>query len=172
MLVATGAAFSPSVGSHLEPVFDPAKARVAREAAANRATWAHYLARFGWTHFATLSFAREARPPEARRMFEDGFIRRLARVAQGPISYFAVVEGGVHGRRCHIHALLSGLTNTPAAELRGSWRHGNADIRIYDPRRGATSYVVKSIASDPESYFVSKRWPDVRSNGCPKSSVP
>lgn len=134
------------------------------EARRLRRDWAEHLAGFEWAHFATLTTRLPATPLQLRDEFERGYVRRLARMAQGPVPWFHVIERGAAGI-AHVHVLLAGTEALRLDQLRWAWKLGMTDVERYDAGRGAAYYLTKSIPSvaevdpEPAEYDVSRRMP-------------
>src|SRR5436309_3441817 len=64
--------------------------------------------------------------------------------AQQRVYYFAAVETTAPNW-FHLHALLAGTKNLGVRDLTEAWRSGFAQVRVYDPTRGAANYVTKTM---------------------------
>lgn len=144
-----------------------ARSEQVAEAGTLRQAWAYYLTRYEWSHFVTLTTRLATTPEQLRREFVSGYVRRLARIAQGPVPWFYVVERSAG--MPHLHALLAGAGDLPLEEVRRAWKHGFTDAERYDSRRGAAFYLTKemtgrgSIDASPraDDYDVSRRLPPI-----------
>lgn len=121
------------------------------------------MSQYHWSHFATLTTRCPTSAARLRQEFEHGYVRRLARMAQGPVPWFCVVEHGSTGA-AHVHALLARTEPLAIEQLRGAWKLGFTHVEAYDWRRGAAFYLTKELdagdgaASDREpEYDVSHR---------------
>lgn len=123
-----------------------------RVAMLTRRAWGAWLGGFSWHHYATLTFASPPSPPNAVRLFRT-WVRRLEQRAQEKVFWFYALERGGAGLR-HLHALVSGTYQLPAASVAATWNGGRAAAEVYDPRRGASYYVTKDITSDDVEYDV------------------
>lgn len=118
--------------------------------------WGDFLMQYQWTLFATLTTRfpmTEARLIDAY----DTWIRRLARVAQGPPAWLRAIEHHACGNHLHIHSLIwvpPCVIPSTAEEL---WTLGRADVERFDPAKGAAYYVGKTFHSAPDSYNISRR---------------
>ena len=81
------------------------------------------------------------------REFEHGYIRRLTRIAQGPVSWFRVIEYGSSGN-AHLHVLLSRTAHLSVDRLRAAWKLGHTHVQRYDRSRGAAFYLTKEIGAE------------------------
>lgn len=108
----------------------------------SRDAYALFLRSIDWNHFATFTAATRFDDRLERALLQT--IRRLERVAQGPVHVFWVREVGSLGTP-HIHALLKGTERVPLARIVGAWQLGRADVRAYDPAGGAAYYLTKSL---------------------------
>ena len=109
-----------------------------------------WLSTFHWQAYLTLTFRYAVSAEYAIEMV------RVWLAGLGPEVYaYMTVERGDEGLRTHIHLLLGGLARSRSAtglHLRllnikragRRWKHGDADAREYDPRRGACWYVAKN----------------------------
>lgn len=129
------------------------------ERVAYREVLAGFLrSRFKISHFISLTFASIREPwdrlgyggaaLEAARSAYFVFWRRVSRAAYKRIDSVTVYARGSVNRRVHVHALLAGAESVPVKIISRQWRHGNSDVRIYDPARGAIPYVVRHIDAE------------------------
>lgn len=144
-----------------------ARSERAGDGGALRRAWADHLTRYQWSHFVTLTTRLTMTPDQLRREFVSGYVRRLARVAQGPVPWFYVVERGAG--MPHLHALLGGTEDLSLEEVRRAWRLGFTDAERYDAGRGAAYYLTKELVDQglpgealrADDYDVSRRLPAV-----------
>ena len=136
------------------------KRQVRREASGNRAPTAQPA---NWMAARTMRLKSVSAPqlavPQLTHAFL-GFVRYLTKVAQGPVPYFYVIEGGVLGDHPHIHALVAGTGNLDTDRIANAWRHAAPErclVSTYDRRRGAAHYISKEIASRALAWDFSKR---------------
>jgi hypothetical protein len=123
-----------------------------------REAWAEYLGQFAWDQFATLT-ARHAGPAEnIVREFHHRLIRRVARAAQQPVSWFYSLERSSN-HSAHLHALLWTGKRLSASEVQRSWSMGHSRVVEYDPRRGAAYYVSKELFGISGEFDMSIRLP-------------
>jgi hypothetical protein len=110
-----------------------------------RKVYAQFLAGFSWSHFCTFTA-----PPTAEARLIRSFsqtVRRLERVAQGPVRWFWVRERGSWGTP-HLHVLLSGTDKVSCQRIRKEWRLGHCDVSPYDPSQGGVFYLTKDLFSE------------------------
>lgn len=125
-------------------------------AESSRAVFGDALASHPWSHFLTLT--GRGRSPSRPRLL-SGF-RRFERTVGGILTcaftWFMVIEDGSMGRS-HAHALLALPPSVISIEhLSSCWTLGRADVRVYDPNRGAAYYVAKFI-NDPMADLYTSR---------------
>lgn len=120
----------------------------------HREAFAQFLAEFSWTHFAT--FTAATRSDDCLLTEYRKTIRRLERVAQGPVRSFWVVERGLFGTP-HLHALLTGTERVTCARIERSWRLGHSEVRVYDPELKATFYVTKTLGDEEARWDLSAK---------------
>ncbi len=119
-----------------------------------------FLSAYEWSHFVTLTTRTPRSQERILRVFEQRFVRPLARVTQTKIPYFYVVESVLPaGGFPHIHALLGSTEPLPNRLIEKTWTEGFSRVTKYDPRKGAAWYLTKSIESIPDSYGLSRRFP-------------
>jgi len=120
--------------------------------------WGDYLMGYKWTLFATLT----TRAPMSEAWLLNAFdiwIRKLARVAQGPPSWVRSIEHHACGNHLHIHSLIWVPPCVIPSTAQALWKLGRADVERFDPAKGAAYYVGKSFHSAPDSYDISRRLP-------------
>ncbi len=120
--------------------------------------WGDYLMGYKWTLFATLT----TRAPMSEARIVNAFdiwIRKLARVAQGPPAWLRSIEHHACGNHLHIHTLIWMPPCVTPSTAQALWTLGRADVERFDPAKGAAYYVGKTFHSAPDSYDVSRRMP-------------
>ena len=120
-----------------------------------RKAWASWLRTFEWHHYATLTFKRPVTCGAAAAFFRR-WIRRLEQRAGRRVDWFAVVELSRAGD-VHLHALVGRTGDVTPKKLGAAWSWGWTRIARYDPRRGATAYACKHLATPSGEYDVSAR---------------
>ena len=123
-----------------------------------------WLRGYQWSHWVTLTVDGQWPAERLLRAFHDEFVRFATKVAQGPVQYAFVVEGGVLGDQAHLHALISGTETAASKRLERAWRHGRAHVRSYQPSLGAAHYLTKEIGGRVLDYGVSRRMRPLRSH--------
>jgi len=71
---------------------------------------------------------------EIHKAFDEQFKRRLRALykkAGVPLKYISVLENLKGGGRPHGHILIPALGREWIEKIRGAWRHGNVEIRLY-----------------------------------------
>lgn len=122
---------------------------------------ASWLKQIPWQVFATLTFAQRVGDEFAVQSFEV-FVDVLERHFRCPLTYVRGDERRLGGPRLppiprHFHVLFAAAVSLDCTFIRNSWipSAGNpkgitaADVRIYDPHRGALPYSLKQIC-DPD----------------------
>ena len=127
-----------------------------------RVAWAAHIGAFDWSHDVTLTFRTPTSREGAVRAFEHTFVRRLARCAQRPLSWFIAAERNGLGTPWHLHALLFGTSALSSAQVARAWRLGHARVRRYSAILGAARYVTKAVRDNDAWYDVSRRRPPLR----------
>lgn len=120
---------------------------------------ASFYKSFPWQLFCTFTFSRSLRNGdwEARSLWQS-FVNELERLLGHAIGRLVAEEsrhasGSLSGIRLHYHALMACDHPLSEALLRGLWRKyaGDgtklAEIRPYDPSRGAVEYCLKLLGS-------------------------
>jgi hypothetical protein len=80
-------------------------------------------------------------------------LRQLAKINQGPISYWFTIEHGYARERPHVHALFGGMARVPGDTIKNIWENmngGSAVVEMFDPLRD-TGYVYKQIVGQHSS---------------------
>ena len=109
-------------------------------------------------------------------------LRRLERIAQGPLGWFTVSERGAGGR-WHMHILIETSSAVSSGRVEKAWTGGRADVVEYDPSKGAVQYLTKFVDDDEAEYDISPprvgqtphqdpRRPDARSTADVRSDDP
>lgn len=111
------------------------------------AAWGHWLTRYEWDHYLTLTFSREGTQQGARRA-AGRYLGRLARAVGGPVPFFWGTEYGGAGGRLHLHALTANTGDLSYSELREAWPCGHAWVKRYSPILGAAYYLTKYCTKD------------------------
>ena len=121
-----------------------------------------FLAGFGWSHFCTFTA-----PPAVEARLVPSLsqtVRRLERVAQGPVRWFWVRERGSGGTP-HLHVLLSGTDKVSCQRIRKAWKLGHSDVSPYDPSKGGVFYLTKDLFSEDSLWDVAPKLGQPPSNG-------
>lgn len=142
---------------HPSTLEQPADRAAAADAARLREEWTRHLAQYEWDHYCTLT-SEPTVADRLRREFVNGFVRRLARATQGPVPWFYTLERGAAGT-AHMHALIAGTHRLTLEQVQRAWRLGFAQVRRYDPARGAAYYLTKRLDTAAADYDVSSRLP-------------
>ena len=125
-------------------------------------TMGAYLHQFAWSHWVTLTPRfPDCHPRRLVEAFKDRFIRKLAKAAQHPVTWFYVMERS-QGRVYHLHALLGGTETLSAERVRQSWELGISQVARYSPFGGASRYLVKTLWQPDEQwehFDLSRRMP-------------
>lgn len=120
-----------------------------------------FLSGFTWTHFVTLTTKLRRSEEVILRIFQQRFLRPLARVTQSRIPHFYAIEGTLRQNGFpHIHALLGQTETLPVAVIERTWHEGFSRVTKYDPAKGAAFYLTKEIATNPDGYGISRRLPE------------
>jgi len=104
-----------------------------------KAGWIEWARSRRWDFFTTPTFAKPTSAARALATVTE-WLRPL------PKAYAVVgLQRGPAGGLVHVHALLGGIGRHPLREtfLRGSWRHGNLDLKRYTPLKGGIEYLVR-----------------------------
>jgi hypothetical protein len=116
--------------------------------------WGDFLDQYQWDFFVTLTTRFDRSPAEVEYALKRGFLRTLAQVAQGRVSWFYSIEHDF-GVRPHAHLLIASQAPVPRDSVARAWPHGVSDVQAY--RRGgkAASYVAKWLALPDALYDIS-----------------
>jgi hypothetical protein len=106
--------------------------------------WGHFLTRFAWLWFVTLTFRHAVSAERVRQCYRNFF--NEIRNSGHSLGWFAVQERGVLGR-LHVHALLAGAKDLKPREWESVWFKlaGTAVFDRYDPSRGCAYYCAKQL---------------------------
>jgi hypothetical protein len=112
--------------------------------------WAQWLGAYPWQAWGTLTFADGAFSSDAAGRAWNRYAAWLK--VQYPLrTYFVGHEVGARGR-LHLHCLLGVLSReeNDRAAFSHCWkwwfdRYGRAEVKGYDPQRGAAAYVSKYV---------------------------
>jgi len=120
--------------------------------------WGDFLMGYQWTLFATLTTKYPMTRSRLVSEFER-YIRKLARVAQGPLAWQYALEYHSCGAQLHLHALIYAPPCVTPAVARGHWKFGRADVERFDSAKGAAYYIGKTYLRNPDGYDISRRLP-------------
>jgi hypothetical protein len=112
-----------------------------------RLEWRNFLARTHWDHFATLTSRVQLNYEDFIAEFKSGFIRRLTRVTQCPVSFFVVVEP-TYAELWHGHALLAGTAHLKVDRAARAWHKGWSRVKLITDQRRAICYTTKQLEAD------------------------
>ncbi len=90
------------------------------------------------------------------KAFVDRFIRYCTKLVQQRVPFVYVVESGGSGSNPHIHALIAETEAISCARLAEVWRHGRAQVSIYDTRKNGATYLAKEAGRPDFEWGVSK----------------
>lgn len=124
-----------------------------------RDAWSGMVGGRSSSHCATFTACGSMSSGALRRAFLR-WVRRVEKAFGTPLSWFFVVERPRSGPR-HLHALIGGAELVTIRGLRSCWsvKVGISDVRVYDPARGAASYVCKVIPRSDDDYDLSDELP-------------
>lgn len=123
--------------------FDSDAARNASRAADLKAAWARWLRGFAWDHYVSFT-PRYVTPANALLLEFRTYVRRMERMTQCRVFWFAIVERGLTDRR-HVHGLLKNTSGLTLDQVRRWWKLGDTHAVRYNPRDRAACYVVKEM---------------------------
>lgn len=110
-----------------------------------RSAWGEWLGEaYLWHHFATFTFVWGPGPERAVQELRR-WIRKVERLAQGPVGCFYVAERGEATGQLHLHVLLVGTQRLSSHMLERSWRHGRSEVSVYDSHLAGSYYVTKDV---------------------------
>ncbi len=111
--------------------------------------WTPYLQGKPWSQFATFTTTLPISLKSARRLME----KVATRVLRGGEYMFWAAERFELGREgYHLHALINTRHSAKQIEAWYSKLYGRADVRRYDPKRGAAGYVAKYMTKAAFDY--------------------
>lgn len=123
-----------------------------RQALQLREAWADYLRGYNdvsdapWALFVTLTFREPVHAEQAGKRF-DRFLDGCTRGGRDRVRWVRATERQARGV-IHFHLLLSAVPSAAPFGLVRLWKRlggGYADIKLYDPARGAAWYIAKAI---------------------------
>lgn len=121
--------------------------------------WGEWLKGYDWQAWGTLTLRYDEPTHDQMQRAWSRFVAWLRTEGNQDVSYFVGHEVGSRGR-VHLHCLLGTLAeDTPRSALWSWWyeRFGRAEIRGYDPERGAASYVSKYVTKELAHYDLDLR---------------
>lgn len=124
--------------------------------------WRALLGSATWHHAITVTTRYAQALTSLAAEIEKGFVRRLARAAQGPVAWFCAYEMNVPGHP-HAHILLGGTQSLSAEQCARAWKSGFSRVRVQrievlTDADAAIRYTVKHIGRIPDSFDLSRRW--------------
>jgi hypothetical protein len=124
-----------------------------------RRAWTAFLQRYAWDHVGTLTTDRIELSRDAfARRFLNQYTRVLARRAQRPLHWCAVVEGDpIEDRRTHLHFVIGGTADLTIRHMEAAWSLGQSKILLFDDTRGGLAYLTKSLPADSDGLIISRR---------------
>lgn len=122
-----------------------------------RTAWSVFLGGFRWDHAVTLTTRHPYTTTALSAELHNGFIRRLARMAQRRVPWFAAYEL-THVGRPHLHVLLGGTVALTTKQLEGAWKAGHTRMTRLCNQDDAIRYVVKELGREPDNFEVSGTW--------------
>lgn len=124
-----------------------------------REGWLQFLQRYEWSHLGTLTTDHvELSRDGFERQFLHRFTRILARRAQRPLHWFAVIEGDPHAdRRTHLHFVIGGTSQVSIKQMEAAWSLGQSKILRFDETRGGLRYLTKTIREGTDAVLISRR---------------
>jgi hypothetical protein len=132
-----------------DPLFDPDGFAEAMRARCVQDAWVGYVSRYPWSHIGVLTPRYEVSVDRLLRECAV-FSRRLERIAQGPVPWFAAAEGITDGRP-HIHALIGGTAQLALRQVYRCWTLGHSHIRIYRGSARSIGYALKRLGEGPDA---------------------
>lgn len=107
-----------------------------------------FLDRYEWHHWATLTPSSvDCSPLTLTREFCNGFVRRVAWAARGPLGWFYSLERGGAGVY-HLHAIISGTEHVSTRVVQSAWKIGHSRIERFDALQGACWYLSKGLGHE------------------------
>lgn len=122
-----------------------------------REGWVEFLNPYDWSHVGTLTTDRVELSRDAfARKFLNTYTRVLARLAQGRLGWFAVVEGDRHeDRRTHLHFAVSGTASLTIKQMQAAWSLGQTKILRFDDAKGGLAYLTKHLPDCTDGVIIS-----------------
>jgi hypothetical protein len=134
--------------------------RAVIEGRKNQAEW---LRTWNWRWWTTLTFSRDVGRDQANALLDD-FLGELEAAFHDSLTCMIGQEqktysgSGKPAVRVHFHLLIGSAVNLPALAIVNWWQltkfggsrtsGASADVRVYDPNRGAVNYLLK-FQADP-----------------------
>lgn len=113
-----------------------------------------FLEKYPWSHFHTLTFARESGEEYARREWRR-YLRLVQLSAGVPLQWFFGIEHGERFGRVHVHALTGNTERLPRSLIAEHWRAGFSRILDYEPGKGASHYLAKYVTKEMSEWDIS-----------------
>jgi hypothetical protein len=121
-----------------------------------------------WEFFATLTWDPR-KSPKSRRKREaqvNGWVNEIAKwggQTKNDIAYVNRWEHGEISGLLHVHSLLARFPHAQhqlsfCFAAKNTWRHGVAQVRLYEPSRNGEAYMTKGIDSDGRPQRFSAEW--------------
>jgi hypothetical protein len=130
------------------------------ETSALLSQWSQFLGNYEWDHVATLTSRFEVSSTKLAKVFEDRFIRGLARDAQQRITWFTTVEGGRDDlSRSHLHCVLAGTERLTNRRIESAWPLGFTRVARF-AGTPMLQYLVKSLDENPDGWRMSRLLPN------------
>lgn len=120
--------------------------------------WREFVGHRPWTHCATLTTRNGLRAGDLLQKFRDGFVRRIAYLAQTRIRWFAAVEQTCSGHD-HLHVLLADTATLKVDQIQGCWSLGFSRILVVRDEDTPVAYMTKNVVSDKVKYDFSRTLP-------------
>lgn len=117
-----------------------------------RAGWVEFLLRFRWSHCLHLT-TRYANTKERLEAEFRRLVRRLERVAQGPLGGFLALEKTTEGN-LHAHALIAGSDALHVKRMEKAWEKGFSRIHRVRHRRAVVRYATKWATQNSGDYVL------------------
>lgn len=135
--------------THAPRLFDPEGEAEAKRLDTLRNAWAGYLYRYPWTHVAVLTPRFEV---SIDRVLSEcaKYSRRLEKMAQGRVPFFAAAEGGSNSWP-HVHALIGGTGMLTIGQLHRVWTLGQSRICLYRGSAKTIGYALKRLGEGPDA---------------------
>lgn len=114
-----------------------------------------FLEKYPWSHFHTLTFARESGEEYARREWRR-YLRLVQLSAGVPLQWFFGIEHGERFGRVHVHALTGNTERLPRSLIAEHWRAGFSRILDYERGKGASHYLAKYVTKEMSEWDISE----------------